>query len=86
LWRRWIHSLESPGPDDLNPPVLERRALLVTSHLLDLARALRARSGPGDEPRAVDMLRRAEREAHMLGMRRLTEQAALERSVINAQS
>jgi tetratricopeptide (TPR) repeat protein len=58
----------------------------IARTLLNLARALRARGGPGDEPRAIDMLRRAERQARALGMRRLTEQAALERSVINAQS
>jgi tetratricopeptide (TPR) repeat protein len=58
----------------------------IARTLLNLARALRARGGPGDEPRAIDMLRRAERQARALGMRRLTEQAALERSVINTQS
>src|SRR5207248_1242688 len=52
---------------------------------LDLARALLARGSPGDEYRAVDMLRRAEPQARALGMRSLAEQVTIARSAITAQ-
>lgn len=51
---------------------------------LELARWLLARARPGDERRAVDLLRHAELSARQLGMRALTGQASLERSAINA--
>ena len=58
----------------------------IARSLLELARALLARGGPGDERRAADLLRRAELLARDLGMRSLAAQVALERSAINAPS
>ena len=51
---------------------------------LELARALLARAGPGDEQRAVDLLQRAELLARELGMRSLTDQIAHDRAAIEA--
>ena len=56
----------------------------VARSLLDLARALQARGGPGDEQRAVDLLGRAEPLASGLGMRSVTAQAVRARSAISA--
>jgi tetratricopeptide (TPR) repeat protein len=50
---------------------------------LELARALQARRCPGDERRAIDLLRSAELLANNLGMQSLTSQVTLERSAIN---
>ena len=50
----------------------------------ELARALLARTGPRDERRPVDLLRRAELLARRLGMRSLAERVALERSATSA--
>jgi tetratricopeptide (TPR) repeat protein len=57
----------------------------IARSLLDLARALLARGRPADERRAIDMLRRAERQARELGMRSLTEQVTIERTAITAE-
>ena len=51
---------------------------------LDLARALLARGGPGDEQRAVDLLGDAEPLARGLGMRSVAAQAVRARSAISA--
>ena len=56
----------------------------IARSLLELARALLARGRPGDEPRAVDELRRAEPLARNLGMRSLAAQATLDRGAIDA--
>jgi DNA-binding SARP family transcriptional activator len=56
----------------------------IARSLLDLARALLARGRPGDKHRAKDMLRRAELQAHELGMQSLTGQVAIERTAVNA--
>jgi hypothetical protein len=58
----------------------------IARSLLELARALLARAGPGDERRAVDLLRRAQPLARELGMRSVTAQVMLESSAINARS
>jgi hypothetical protein len=56
----------------------------VARSLLDLARALLARGGPGDERRAVDLLGRAEPLARGLGMRSVAAQAVRACSAISA--
>jgi DNA-binding SARP family transcriptional activator len=56
----------------------------VARSLLDLARALLARGGPGDEQRAADLLGRAEPLARGLGMRSVAAQAVRARSAISA--
>ena len=54
----------------------------IARSLLDLGRALLARGRRGDKHRAIDMLRRAELQAHELGMQSLTEQVTIERTAI----
>jgi DNA-binding SARP family transcriptional activator/tetratricopeptide (TPR) repeat protein len=56
----------------------------IARSLLDLARALRARAAPGDETRAIELLRRGEPLARKLGMKSLLEKLTRERSAINA--
>jgi len=51
----------------------------VARTLLDLARALLARNGPGDADRALGSLQRAQVLASELGMRSLAEQVMRER-------
>jgi hypothetical protein len=58
----------------------------IARSLLDLGRALLARGRPGDKQRAIDMLRRAELQAHELGMRSLAKQVTIERTAINTES
>ena len=56
----------------------------VARSLLDLARALLARGGPGDRQRAGDLLGRAEPLARGLGMRAVAAQAMRARSAFTA--
>ena len=51
---------------------------------LELGRALLVRGGPGDEPRAIDVLAEAEQQARELGMQSLSEQVTVARSAIGA--
>ena len=56
----------------------------IARNQLELARALQARRSPGDERRAIDLLRAAERLANNLGMPSLAGQVTLECSALNA--
>jgi hypothetical protein len=56
----------------------------IARSLLELADALLARGGPGDELRAVDLLDRAEALTRRLGMRSVTARAIRARSLIGA--
>jgi predicted ATPase/DNA-binding SARP family transcriptional activator len=58
----------------------------IARSLFELARALLARGRPEDEPRAVDLLQRAEPLTRTLGMRSLTTQVALQHTAIDALS
>jgi hypothetical protein len=58
----------------------------VARSRFELGRALLARDGPGDKHRAADLLRRAELQAHELGMRSLTDRIAHDRAAVPSSS
>jgi len=74
----WMHQLEHMGENLVEPLALGKgRTFPTNTHAqappwiartqFELARALLARAGPGDERRAVDLLRRAELLTRQLG-------------------